>query len=79
MDIYNGGTANYTTVNSDGWMYIYSGGTATNIVENGGYIWVAAGANVTFASNTISGLTLSGAMTVHSNTVAINTTVNSLG
>ena len=36
MYIYSGGTANYTTVNSGGYMEISSGGTATNIVENGG-------------------------------------------
>ena len=79
IHISNGVTANSTTVNSSGRMYISSGGTATNIVENGGHVWVYDGANVTFASNTISGLTLSDDMTVHSNTVAINTTVNYYG
>ncbi|MBR2345092.1 MAG: AIDA repeat-containing protein, partial [Lentisphaeria bacterium] len=79
MYIY-GGVANDTTVNSDGDMYIFSGGTALEIKENGGYVDVAYGANVTFASNTINGLTLSyDSMTVHSNTVANNTTVNSMG
>ncbi len=75
MYIASGGTANSTTVNSGGSMRIASGGTAKLIKENGGYVKVADGANVTFASNTISGLNLSGSMTVHSNTVANSTTV----
>ncbi len=79
MYISSGGVANSTTVNSNGFMYISSGGTAKMIKENGGYVDVADGANVTFASNTISGLNLSGDMTVHSNTVANSTTVNDHG
>ena len=80
MEISSGGVANSTTANSGGSMYISSGGTATEIVENGGYVEVAYGANVTFASNTINGLTLSDArMTVHSNTVANSTTINNWG
>ena len=80
MYIYSGGVANSTTVNSDGDMYIANGGTATEIVENGGYVFVANGANVTFASNTIKGITLSyTSMTVHSNTIANSTTVNTYG
>ncbi|MBQ7404384.1 MAG: AIDA repeat-containing protein, partial [Lentisphaeria bacterium] len=76
MYIRSGGVANRTTVNSGGYIRISSGGTAKLIKENGGYVDVADGANVTFASNTISGLNLYGAMTVHSNTVANSTTVN---
>ena len=49
-----GGMANNTTVNSYGSMYVFSGGTATAIVENGGYVDVADGANVTFTPNTLS-------------------------
>ena len=80
-DIYiiSGGVANNTTVNSSGRMSIYSGGTAQLIKENGGYVDVADGANVTFASNTISGVNITRMMTVHSNTVANSTTVNSWG
>ncbi len=76
MRIDSGGTANSTTVNSGGGMLIYSGGTATKIKENGGYIYVYDGANVTFASNTISGITLSSndSMTVHANTIANHVT-----
>ena len=81
MYIYSGGVANSNIVNSGGRMSISSGGTALEIIENGGYVYVENGANVTFASNTIDGLTLSGggSMTVHSNTVANSTTVNSYG
>jgi len=78
--IFSGGVANSTTVNSDGKVFISSGGTATAITENGGYVYVAEGANVTFTPNTISGLVLSNASaTLHSGTVASSTTVNSGG
>ena len=80
MYISNGGIAEDTTVNSSGNLRISSGGTATAIKENGGYVYVAEGAEVTFAANTISGLVLSsGSATVHSGTVANSTTVNSRG
>ncbi len=79
MCIYAGGTANSTTVNDGGSMCIEYGGTALSIKENGGFIDIADGANVTFVSNTINDFTLCSAMTVHSNTVANNTTVNSYG
>ncbi len=80
MRIFSGGVANSTTVNSGGYMGIASGGTAKMIKENGGYVNVADGANVTFASNTISGVNLSyNSMSLHSNTVANSTTVNSYG
>ncbi len=79
MRIDSGGTANSTTINS-GYMNIYSGGTATEIVENGGEVGVQNGAYVTFASNTIEGFVLSqDKMTVHKNTIANSTTVNSYG
>ena len=80
MNILSGGTANRTTVNAKGRMYITNGGTASEIVENGGHVFVAEGANVTFASNTIEGITLSRtSMTVHSNTTANRTTINAWG
>ena len=80
LSISSGGVANDTTVNSYGRMYISSGGTATAIKENGGYVDVAEGADVTFVANTFSGLVLSyGGATVHSGTVANSTTVNSRG
>ncbi|MBQ7206887.1 MAG: AIDA repeat-containing protein, partial [Lentisphaeria bacterium] len=79
MTVYDGGTANSTTVNSSSYMYVSSGGTATAIMENGGYVAVAEGANVTFASNTFSGLMLSKAATLHSGTTAVSTTVKGYG
>ncbi len=75
MYVSSGGTANNTTVNSGGRMYISSGATATAIKENGGYVTVAEGAAVEFASNTVRNLSLSTSMTVHKNTVAGNVTV----
>ena len=72
--VYNGGSANAVTVNSGGRMVISSGGTATAIKENGGYVEVYEGANVTFASNTISG-EIYNEITLHSNTVASDVTV----
>ena len=76
----SGGTANSTTVNFYGSMWVSSGGTATQIRENGGYIDVQEGANVTFASNTFSGLVLSrAAATIHSGTTANSNRVNEYG
>jgi len=77
LDIYSGATATKTTVSSNGRLDIFSNGTATGILENGGYVKVADGANVSFVQNTISGLVLSDASaTVHAGTVAKSTTVN---
>ena len=74
--LYVGGTANATTVNSGGYLYVYSGGTALQIKENGGY--VGAYGNVTFVSNSFSGMVLNyNSATVHSGTTANSTTVNS--
>ena len=57
--VHSGGTATATTVNADGYLSVSSGGTATAVKENGGCVYVADGANVTFIPNTISGLVLS--------------------
>ena len=56
MHVQSGGTANNATVNSYGSMFVHSGGSALSIVENGGYVDVADGADVTFTPNVISGL-----------------------
>ncbi len=80
MFISSGGTANSTTINDWGPMRIDSGGTATDIIENGGYVYIEDGAYATFASNTIEVFVLSNAnMTVHKNTIANSTTINSGG
>ena len=76
LTILNGGSANLTNVNSGGTMYISSGGTATEVIENGGFVSVYEGANVTFRPNTISGLKLVRDMTLHSGTTATDTTIN---
>ena len=80
MWVSSGGTANSTTVNSTGSMFVSSGGAATEIVENGGYVGIKEGAEVTFVPNTFSGLVLSHASaTVHSGTTANSATINAVG
>ena len=81
MTISGGGVADNTTVNVGGYMAVSSGASAILLKENGGSVYVQEGANVTFASNTVTGVSLKGrnTMTVHSNTVANRTTVNSNG
>ena len=75
----DGGTARVTEVNSGGSMEISSGGNAADIKENGGCVYVQDGGSATFVSNTVSGLVLDSTMTVHSNTVASDITVETYG
>ena len=77
--VHSGTTANSATINAVGYLEVFSGGTATEVLENGGYVSFEEGASVTFASNTISGLELAGIATVHSGTTATKTTVNAGG
>ncbi|MBO5723071.1 MAG: AIDA repeat-containing protein, partial [Lentisphaeria bacterium] len=77
--VYNGGYASGGSVDLYGRMSIASGAAAVEIKENGGYVYVAEGANATFAANTVNGLTLNTSMTVHQNTVANNITLDSSG
>ena len=78
MYIFSGGTASNTVANSGGKMYISSGGTAWETKEDGGYVYVENDADVTFASNTINNFKLNyGSMTVHKNTIANSTTLDS--
>ncbi len=75
MFVYNGGTANSTTVNSSGWMYVYSGGVANSTTVNtSGIMYVSSGgvANSTTVNT-------SGRLRVSSGGVANSTTVNSSG
>lgn len=75
-----GGVAFGADVSSGGSMRVSSGGTASDIVENGGFVEISSKANVSFASNSFSGLLLSNASaTVHSGTTANSTTVHSRG
>lgn len=79
IDIYSGGTANNTTVNSGGFLFVSSGGIATDVIENGGCVSCGNGAQINFISNNFTGLTLNRSATVHSLTIAKNTTLNSGG
>ena len=75
FEIYSGGTAAGVTAEHDGYFYIYSGGTATLVKENGGYVSVVDGADVTFLPNTFTGVVFSSVATIHSGTTATNATV----
>ena len=67
-------------IDSGGSLYVSSGATATKIRENGGMVKFDSGADVSFVSNTFSGLVLSGATaTVHSGTTATDTIIDSGG
>jgi len=75
-----GGTVNAATVNSGGFLDVQKGGAATAIMENGGYVNVTDGANVTFVANSFKDLQLlNGSATLHSGTTATSTTVNDFG
>ena len=73
-------TANIAVVDFGGKLFVSSGGTATGIMENGGYVEVANGASATFVANLMSGLILSSSIaTVHSGTTADNTQLHYSG
>ena len=77
--IHSGTTANNITVNSRGYLHVFDGGTASDIVENGGYVEVENGAEVTFAANSFAGLFLNTSATIHSGTTASDITVSTGG
>ena len=80
MQVYADGSANNVTVNTNATLFISSGGKATGIIENGGFVSVADGTDVSFATNTFSGLELSNvSATVHANTTANSVTLNANG
>ncbi|MBE6355589.1 MAG: hypothetical protein E7058_00570, partial [Lentisphaerae bacterium] len=79
LDILSGGTASGATVNHNGRITVAAGGKASAIKENGGYVDVGNGANVIFAANTVSGLSIDDRMTVHEHTVANDIIANSGG
>ena len=82
-DIYSGGTAIATIVNQGCFLVVRSGGTASQIVENGGYVEVQEGANVTFASHVVSNIDITGDVygvaTVHSGTTMFSAKVEADG
>jgi autotransporter passenger strand-loop-strand repeat protein len=75
------GLTDKTTVNSGGKLIISSGGTATQVKENGGYVNANPYASVTYVSNSFTGLVLDnyGTATVHSGTTATDTVINGGG
>ncbi len=75
------GFAESAAVNPGGVFGILNGGKAVKTVENGGWVYVEDGANVTFELNTIIGLVLANqtSATVHSGTTATDVTVNAGG
>ena len=80
MFVDNGGILNGAKVNSGGSMVVSSGATATEILENGGYVWVGNGANVKFKANKLSGMVLEKtSVTVHSGTTAEKFTLSNYG
>ena len=81
LNVFDGGVTSETTVNSSGCLYVSSGGRATNVTENGGYVSVQEGANVTFVPNSFIWLMLEkgDSATVHAGTVAENPIIASDG
>ena len=78
MIVSNGGSANDTTVNAGGSMAVTLDGKAHEISENGGWVELEDGADVTFVSNTFSGTVLQDkqSATVHSGTTATDVTID---
>ncbi len=74
------GIMNSTTVKAGGVLDLWAG-SATDIIEDGGYVKFSSGVYMTYASNTFSGVKLGNAQsaTVHSVTTANGTTVGSGG
>jgi len=60
-------------------MYVFSGGTALKVIEDGGFVSVKSGASVTFVPHVIESAIINEAMTIHSGTTANSVTVNSGG
>ena len=76
--VYNFGIVNSTTLHYRNELTVSSGGTALNIVENGGSFRPEEGAVYAIASNTITGSIGSGCwngITVHSNTIVSDATI----
>ena len=75
------GSADSVTLGSRSWLAVSAGGTATDVIEDGGFVSYETGAQVTFASHTFSGKELTSGVTatVHSGTTANSITVCSGG
>lgn len=78
--IHSGTTATGVEVKWGGRLEVYAGGVAHGVSENGGYVSVEDGADVTFAPNAFSGLELyASSATIHSGTTATDTVINAEG
>ena len=78
--LHSGTTANSVTVNSGAQLWVSSGGTASQIRENGGYVYIVEGAEVSFVPAVIASLELAGqSATLHSGTTANSVLVSSEG
>lgn len=77
LTVMPGGVISSVTVDYPGRMEVYAGGSAFNVVENGGYVAVYDGATASFQSNTFSGTSYgdSASLTVHSGTTANSITL----
>ena len=78
IEVSSGGTADSIIVDHEGLLIIRSGGTGLNILENGGRVWIADDADVTFIPNVLSSIewnhpgTLQCMATLHSGTTAVS-------
>ena len=81
IEVQRGGHLEYVTASTGCLLFVSSGGTATNIVEYGGYVRVPSGAVGQFEQTVIPNLALSASQsaTVHSGNQVSNATVSSGG
>jgi len=73
--VYNSGSVISATVNKMGYLYLSAGGTATDIVENGGFALGQNGTTLTFVANSFSDMALSSAATLHTVTTATDISI----
>ncbi len=80
ISLLSGAMAENITVNKGGELDVMDNSTAVQVIENGGYVFISDGSEVSFASNSFSNQVLEkGSATVHSGTTAASTTLNSRG
>ena len=81
IEVQKGGHLEHVTANTGCLLFVSSGGTATNIVEYGGYVRVPTGAVGQFEQTVIPNLTLSASQsaTIHGGNQVSNATISSGG
>ena len=81
IEVQKGGHLEYVTASTGCLLFVSSGGTATNIVEYGGYVRVPTGAVGQFEQTVIPNLSLSASQsaTIHSGNYVSNATISSGG